>query len=83
MGAPRPAIAAALSANGRPSMPRARLGTSSEFSDTPRMARRPGWAVTLLGLCACGELPEPGWLLTEEPRVLAFRVEVVEPGPLS
>lgn len=64
-------------------MRRARLGTSSEFSDTPRMARRPGWAVTLLGLCACGELPEPGWLLTEEPRVLAFRVEVVEPGPLS
>ncbi|MGH1344599.1 MAG: hypothetical protein ACRBN8_23775 [Nannocystales bacterium] len=59
------------------------LGTLSEFSDTARVSPRPGWTVALLGLVACGELPEPAWLLTEEPRVLAFRVEVTEPGPLS
>ncbi len=59
------------------------LGTASELSDTPQMSSRPGWTVALLALCACGELPEPAWLLTEEPRVLAFRVEVAEPGPLS
>jgi len=61
----------------------AQVGTSSKLSDTSRVSFRPGWATALLGLCACGELPEPPWLLTEEPRVLAFRVEVVEPGPLS
>jgi hypothetical protein len=39
--------------------------------------------VTLLWLCSCGVEPEPAWLLTEEPRWLAARVEVIEPGPLS
>ena len=39
--------------------------------------------MTLLWLCSCGDEPDPAWLLTEEPRLLASRVEVVEPGPLS
>jgi|GEM_PF-2215282 len=39
--------------------------------------------MALLALCACGEAPDPPWLLGETPRVLAFRTEVVEPGPLS
>lgn len=39
--------------------------------------------VLLLALTGCGGLPDPLWLLTDEPRVLAFRVEVVEPGPHS
>ncbi|MCR9162517.1 MAG: hypothetical protein ACE37F_19230 [Nannocystaceae bacterium] len=47
------------------------------------MSSRPGWAVTLLWLCSCGEEAMPPWLLTEEPRLLGARVEVVEPGPLS
>lgn len=64
-------------------MPWARLGTSSDFSDTSRVRSRAGWAAALLGVCACGEFPAPAWLLTQEPRVLAFRVDVVEPGPLS
>lgn len=67
----------------RQRMHRARLGTSSEFSNTSRVQARACWAAGLLGLGACGEFPEPAWLLTAEPRVLAFRVDVVEPGPLS
>lgn len=39
--------------------------------------------VVVLALAGCGEIPDPLWLLTEEPRVLAFRTEVVEAGPLS
>lgn len=37
----------------------------------------------LLWVGACGEPPEPIWLLGEEPRVLAVRSEVVEAGPVS
>ncbi|MEM6296923.1 MAG: hypothetical protein AAGA54_37005 [Myxococcota bacterium] len=47
------------------------------------MIRRPGWAAALVLACACGDVPDPLWLLGDEPRVLAFRVEVVEPGPAS
>lgn len=39
--------------------------------------------VALLAVAACGEGLDPPGLLGEDPRVLAFRVEVVEPGPLS
>ncbi len=37
----------------------------------------------LLAVLACGEDLDPPGLLGDEPRVLAFRLEVVEPGPLS
>lgn len=56
------------------------LGTSSILGF---VSSRPGWVAALVWLCACGEEPEPAWLLTDEPRVLAMRIEVVEPGPAS
>jgi hypothetical protein len=44
--------------------------------------RRWTWLAGLLAASACGELPEPYWVL-DEPRVLAVRVEVVQEGPHS
>jgi hypothetical protein len=35
------------------------------------------------GASSCGEFPEAPWVLRDEPRVLGYRVEVVEVGPNS
>ena len=35
------------------------------------------------GASGCGDFPEAPWVLRDEPRLLGFRMEVVEPGPNS
>ncbi len=41
------------------------------------------WLWGIAGVIGCGDFPEAPWVLREEPRLLALRVEVVEPGPNS
>lgn len=48
-----------------------------------RLARALALLWGAAGASSCGEFPEAPWVLRAEPRVLGYRVEVVEAGPNS